>query len=520
MAKGSRSRNGCSNCRRRKRQCDEDKPMCLSCSRSGVECVYPTRPSGSSFIIAVSHEHYTVPFPGKPSFFNMTVREMKACEEKFRDCESSPDYLRLDEVCWGRQVPWDNHFPLALSLSRFSPVLESAKFVETSLIQYYAEVISTSRVYVQTNRNPFSFSVVPRVLSSHGPLRCMVLALSAAEWSRRVPTEASYYRSLSITYKVRALRELQQRFNTPEDSEENLLTCLLMTSLEIAEGSQPAWLKHLQGAFALLDNFSPSIDPGVARFVLTYFRFRYIMMKTTEPTAIVRHGNEGSSDLYHDHVISCLAITDDTSPLFHGPNSAIDELIGCSTEIVHIINEITSLSVAMSRQTADNPPIRPRAEGQLFERRIKQLSIQTLDIANEYLLTSAEAFRIAAQIYLRLACYDMSIADPSILDLHEALCACLQSVIVEGGPRRSFPMWPLFLAGCTSVYDAQRKTIIELFEIVNSQWPISNIAAVWTAVKTVWHSRDLELCTPATSSCKQQDWQDVIHRFGWKLALS
>jgi hypothetical protein len=66
----------------------------------------------------------------------MTVREMKACEEKFRDGESSPDYLRLDEVCWGRQVPWDNHFPLALSLFRFTPVLESVKFVETSLIQY------------------------------------------------------------------------------------------------------------------------------------------------------------------------------------------------------------------------------------------------------------------------------------------------------------------------------------------------------------------------------------------------
>ncbi|KAL3486766.1 fungal-specific transcription factor domain-containing protein [Aspergillus germanicus] len=348
----------------------------------------------------------------------------------------------------------------------------------------------------------------------------MVLALSAAEWSQRFGPDACYYRSLSMSYKIRALRELQQRFDVAEHSEENLLTCLLMTTLEIAEGSQPAWLKHLQGAFALLDNFYASIDQGVAKFVLTYFRFRYIMMKTTEPKGILGLHNGASSDLYDDRVMICLTVTHAASPLSDDSNTAIDELIGCSTEIVHIINQITALSVAMSREPSDNSCIQPYAEGQLFERRINQLSMQTLNIPNEYLLTSAKAFKVAAQIYLRLVCYNMSIADPSILQLHEALCVCLQSVIVEGGPRRSFPMWPLFLAGCTSAYDGQRKMIIELFEIVNSQWPISNIAAVWTAVKTVWHSRDLELCTPATSSCKLQDWQDVIHRFGWKLALS
>jgi hypothetical protein len=238
------------------------------------------------------------------------------------------------------------------------------------------------------------------------------------------------------------------------------------------------------------------------------------MMKTTEPKTAVGLNSSGLPDL-HDVLTATNAC-----PTFHEPDNAIDELIGCSTEVVHLINQITALSVTMSRAMADNPRIRPHAEGQLFERRIKGLSMQIPGLVNEYLLNSAEAFRIAAQIYLRLVCYDMSIADPSILQLHQALCVCLQSVIVEGGPRRSFPMWPLFLAGCTSVYDNQRKKIIELFEIVNSQWPISNIAAVWTAVKTVWHTRDLELCTPATSSCKQQDWQDVIHRFGWKLALS
>lgn len=40
-AHGSRSRDGCSNCRRRKRRCDESKPVCLTCRRTGADCIYP-----------------------------------------------------------------------------------------------------------------------------------------------------------------------------------------------------------------------------------------------------------------------------------------------------------------------------------------------------------------------------------------------------------------------------------------------------------------------------------------------
>lgn len=370
-----------------------------------------------------------------------------------------------------------------------------------------AEVISSSRVYIQTDRNHFSSSVLPRVLYRQGPLRYMVMALSAAEWSQRFDPHAPSYRSISISYKIRALKELQERFSIAEHAEENLLTCLLMASLEIAEGSQPAWLKHLQGAFALLDNFSTSISSETSTFASTYFRFRYIMMETTGPKALTDFRQGASS--------GPLMVTDAT---FHNPNSAIEELIGCPIEVVHIINQITAFSISVRSQPAQGTAIPPHAQGLMFERRLKHVSFNRhgLDI-NEYLLLSTDAFQTAAQIYLRLVCYKMPITDSSILQLHDTLSMRLQSVIVEGGPRRSFPMWPLFIAGCTAAIDAQRKIIIELFDVVNSQWPISNISAVWTAVRTVWHSRDLEY---ATTSGQRQDWQDVINRFGWKLALS
>ncbi|KAL3456157.1 fungal-specific transcription factor domain-containing protein [Aspergillus heterothallicus] len=507
MTSGSRSRNGCSSCRRRKRRCDEHKPVCLSCARTGAECIYPAPLSAATparFIITVSHGHYFLPRPDeacKTSFLHMSPDELINCQEKFR-CDDCPAQRLSDESCRNGQASMDagSTIPPTLALCQFTPNSETSGPREVVLIQYYAEVISSSRVYIQTARNPFSSSVVPRVLHRQGPLRYMVMALSTAEWSQRSDPHGPSYRSISICYKIRALKELQERFSIAEHAEENLLTCLLMSSLEIAEGSQPAWLQHLQGAFALLDNFAAWINPEISTFASTYFRFRYIMMETTGPKVL--------NDFWQGSSSAPLMVIDAT--LHH----RVEELIGCPIEVVDIINEITTFSITMRSGRG----ILPHAQGQLFERRLKHLALNTHRLGvNEYLLLSTDAFQTAAQIYLRLVCYKMPITDSSILQLHETLCMRLQGVIVEGGPRRSFPMWPLFIAGCTAANDAQRKIIIELFGVVNSQWPISNISAVGTAVRTIWHSRDLEF---ATTSGHQQDWQDVINKFGWKLALS
>lgn len=372
-----------------------------------------------------------------------------------------------------------------------------------------AEVISSSRVYVSTDRNLFRTSVMPRVLLHQGPLLFTVLALSAAEWAQNVVDDGRNYNLLSARYKVQALHELQSCLGSAESTEENLLTCVLLASLEIADGSRPTWLRHLLGALALLDNFSTSIDPAVAKFVLQYFRFRYILMETTQPRRIA-----DPDDPYH-HAMSRIAQAEYTLPILHGANNLVDEHIGCSMELVDIINHISALSLAAGPRR-EMSMVQRQSECRLLEQRILKLCPEIDDMSNEYLLKSAESFQVAAQIYLRLTCLDAEITHASILEPHAKLLKWLSEIIVEGQPRRSFPMWPLFIAGCTCSSDEQRKTVIGLFSILDGQWPLSNISAIWNAVRTVWHTRDLAV----TPMAGKQDWQEVIHKFGWKLALT
>ena len=64
MTGGTRSRSGCMACRRRKKRCDETKPICQRCRGSNASCVYPNPVSGAfntRFLISSALQHYTLP---------------------------------------------------------------------------------------------------------------------------------------------------------------------------------------------------------------------------------------------------------------------------------------------------------------------------------------------------------------------------------------------------------------------------------------------------------------------------
>ncbi|KAF9880963.1 hypothetical protein CkaCkLH20_01113 [Colletotrichum karsti] len=368
--------------------------------------------------------------------------------------------------------------------------------IESQMIQYYFEVICNSKVYVDTERNVFRTSVMPVLLSNNGPLFSTVLALTAAEWSRRGLHDGVDYENASIHYKVKALSQLQSNLNVVLDTEENVLTCVLQASLEIAEGSQPSWLRHLQGAMDIMNTHGDWVSPDCAALVLQYFRFRYILMKTTENKGEIQdvRGSIQPASEECGEAIEALHRLSATS----GAQQTVDPQIGCSMELVELIQSISNAS----------------ENGASLEKHIRDLDFLATD---EYLLKSAECFRFAALIYLHLVVYDAPIRFPSMSTLLQPLIDSLSEVIVADQRRRSFPMWPLFIAGCVSCTEAHRKAVLDLFNLLDSKWPISNISTVTQVMLTIWKIRDLDNGLAPTV---QHDWQNIIQKFGWKLSLS
>ena len=143
-SKGSRSRDGCFSCRRRKRRCDEEKPICASCRRTGSDCVYPNSPSAPTpmkFIVATSPAHHMVPIKRsnrRASFLNLTPHDLEVICPKFQGADGQHESEIDDPVDlrWDSKVASDTRLLRIISPFSLTQTPESLRTLETALIQY------------------------------------------------------------------------------------------------------------------------------------------------------------------------------------------------------------------------------------------------------------------------------------------------------------------------------------------------------------------------------------------------
>lgn len=170
---GVRSRQGCLPCRRRKKKCDEIKPICTACERNCLGCDWPALPLHHEPIKSRSF-----PSPDELGF-------------QFTSMTKSPIGLA--------QIPISLS-PLALSRP-MSFGLQSQR-----LLYHYIKDTANSLVCLQDNDNPFLHTIVPAALNDD-LLMHAILALSGVHLMQRLPrpnyavqssTWFSYTRALKI----------------------------------------------------------------------------------------------------------------------------------------------------------------------------------------------------------------------------------------------------------------------------------------------------------------------------------
>ncbi|KAI9154890.1 hypothetical protein HJFPF1_07450 [Paramyrothecium foliicola] len=382
-------------------------------------------------------------------------------------------------------------------------------------LQADLEVISMSRVYIPTESNLFSHSILPVLGSGEGPVRSAVLAMSVMEWGLKDTGSLNDAAMIAGQYKLRALRQLHQTLECRERAEESLLACILLASAEISQGSDAAWLQHVRGALAILDASGDKINAALAGSVLRYCQLRYVLLRTTErqSSSHLLQKPESNGNERLDRLLLTRFASDKHS------RELVDPQLGCSLEMLDLICQISMIECD-STETHPSLTLRDAYHtlGLSLERGILELAVVIAHDMDEYLAQSSECFRIAALIYLQLAVFRTPLNNQKINMLHKTLLNYLGKVISKQcQSRRSFPMWPLFVAGCTSLLDEQRKSVLQLFELLEGKWPVSNISTVSRVLWTIWQTRDLDA---SITSCRPDDWRQTIEKFGWKLSLS
>ena len=345
----------------------------------------------------------------------------------------------------------------------------------------------------------------------------MVMALSAAETAnaavgqpgRLAPNAASYY-NLAIT-------QLQQSLGNSQHAEENLLACMLLASFEISNGLRTAWLQHLNGAIAIHSRFKSSISQECAMFAFQYFSFRYVLLQTTiPPDSVPLEDILGDSTLTSrllQSLKSAMQQAMDTNPSV--AMQKIDAPMCSSIEFLQLVNRISTISaLKFHRQVAESVADEVSDLCLSTASAVDQALLDMVFISetdDSYLDQCSRCFKLAARVYLRLACLDLTVTETSLVNIQQDLLQSLRVVICENRQRQGFPMWPLFIAGCASSGDVDRQIVLDLFRVLERTWPISNTSIVKDVTIQIWQSRDLNELDRGHS---QSDWQTVLNILG------
>jgi len=224
-----------------------------------------------------------------------------------------------------------------------------------------------------------------------------------------------------------------------------------------------------------------------------YFSYHLVMAKTVFPVEALIASNKSSSGASSDSWASTenlsLAMSPDTMDV-------IDTYSGISNHLLLLINDITGLKKHVPFTATGLHGIR-REEEQIFMENIERIhqgltSLQqnipgfinnTAPEWVENIRKTAESTRLAALILLQetlnpslsnsISKFTQKNSSPffsSILDddkrtsYIKLILGLVGEVIHEGPLPISWPLWPLFIAGCCAEYEIDRISVMKLFE--------------------------------------------------------
>ncbi|KAJ6102208.1 hypothetical protein N7486_004635 [Penicillium sp. IBT 16267x] len=208
---GARSRLGCLSCRRRKKKCDEQKPICTACLRNSLGCLWPDSSPQGEFTpqlqaldtrLAIESDARALVFVAHPNF---PTGSIPSCPSNF-----------------------------ALPGS-ISPVSETWR-----LLDHYLKDTANRLSCLQDSQNPFLHTLLPAALNDE-LLMNSILALSGAHMMQRLPQ------------LDREIQTLTCAGTSVDAAWRALLIVLIFYLLEATRGTDhKAMQRHLDGAHHLM----------------------------------------------------------------------------------------------------------------------------------------------------------------------------------------------------------------------------------------------------------------------------
>jgi hypothetical protein len=257
--------------------------------------------------------------------------------------------------------------------------------VEQHLIDFYVNGICPGRtVATQSNGYLSLLQVANTCLST----RFALLSLSASYISEYLPSQKDYYQQAELYYSTQALQALTTQIANGDNYDGALATSMLLMhhgAVNNPPESPLCWSCHAN-IFDVIPSDAINHHSDAALFI----RAQLTLARTAETSHTLQ--------TTHFHSLETKSWYEGTPPV---EAQKICSILGLSPQLLFIISSITAL--AFDSANANALMYAQLQEAQLHN--VQQWTAEPQGAEREILLATAEAFRLAALIYLRCRLY-------------------------------------------------------------------------------------------------------------------
>lgn len=515
-----RSRSGCFTCRQRKKRCDETKPICKTCSRLKLQCVYPlpgdrknkkrkktgtdivasanrddafseglSKPNGPNRRQVVGNDQ-SVEF--SPSFVDDLLFPLHFTEDVFDslDVRSTPPPLDLSNATfYAADIP--SHLDPGKSVSE-SEVNRSQSFLKSSGDQREVEQKPTLAVlrkaYPSINADEIKLFEYFRdkqsqlmSVSTLNYFRSVFLAMSLRfrPVLDGILAWASFHSGQEESgkrYLTKTANYLQNDEAVPKSKEEILATLLILASSKICSGDVSDWRQYMHWAAMVIHQYgglTSFMESESVRWLLKNFAYKEILTSSSLSTPTLF----SSSDFE-------FIFSQSTAKL---PDSLCG---GCEPIFVTLamINELSR--EVRAAENDDDICLTVQSKAYAIEQRIwtekpdPEILINLEDQELKLQIALFEAFQQVAVLHLYQSALRMNSASFLVRCAHHHLLKFLTPLLttqVEG-----CLIFPMFIAGICCADSNKRQYILELFAGLARRVLAGNVQQVESLMQEVW----------------------------------
>ena len=561
----ARSHHGCTNCRKSKVKCDQQKPTCTRCWQKDLQCSSTLQLKWES-----SYRERGVAF-GRSGLWGKSPKNKQSPTQSPRSSTSSDettwlatptiqpwtfvnnDMVLMQRLCdeeqdkerqhllppfnaklaIGEQEPREPMLPFAVSspLSSKSGGMDEASMLSLPLspslfpslgelgnrvlFDYYINQICPRTAHSPLSQSPFSSVILPYCVSAPPTVLRAVQALAACHWSQYDPQ----YNSVSLRLKSRVLMDFRKRINSGQKAlaaqdPEILVIAMFLCLFDIVDDCDPQWIVHLQGAKDIIrlrrrqqlessETNNATSQDEVSSFVELFFAFQDVMGRT----ACAKADLFGSSYWQED-------------------DTTIDPWMGCSPALVSLLFSVMDLSRSRRDMVSAEDQSQFHSKAATLNERLRSLQQEPRAHEDDSTIQkAAELKKLTCIVFLKCALYNGRPSDPEIKAyVRKIMSGVLELLALESA---CHVIWPLFVAAVeldpldfeicsnrdTGSMTDGRRLVLELLERM-ARSSVSSVSRTRMVIEQVWKARDLDLVkssgTKRVCISDLNDWEQYV----------